>query len=558
MWRTKPAFAVLLLLSLLLAACGAPATTQAPATSNAAVSAPASQSTESAASTAASAAASAAASTAAAPADGKPVVVAQTDIADQLDPMFNSALNASSQFEMMFDSLIAFNDKLELTPALATEWAVDDAGTTWTFKLRDDVKFWDGTPLTADDVKYTIDRMTDPKVGATGNTQYLSNNMQVASVAVVDPTTVTITTKSPVPALPTFIHEVGIMSKAHYSALSNDDAAKTPMGSGPFEFVEFIKDDRVVMRANESWWNGAPAIKEIVWRKIPEASTRIAELVTGGVDIATALPVAKFAEVQDAPGTRLESVVGGCRMTLGMKHSNPLFQDKRVRQALNYAIDWETINAAIFEGTAPRMVVNVNPPWLNESLTAYTYDVEKAKSLLAEAGWTDSDGDGTLDKDGQPLAPKVLVYYDATSDRYEVITAIIDMYRKAGINAEIVPSERSVAVDQLINKTYDDMYFIGSCSSFEGQGDISDLEAASVSNYGGWNNADFQAKFEQLRGTFEPEQRATILDEMQQIVYDEAPLVFLYRLVDNYGISERLSWTPSASGRINLATATLK
>jgi peptide/nickel transport system substrate-binding protein len=530
----KKVLFVLLALTLVLGAC-AP---KAPAVEAPAAEAPAAQ------------APAAEAPAAEAPA-AKPVVVAMDSILDMLDPMFSSSLNAASIYENMFDELVVLDENVELAPSVAKSWVNSEDGKTWTFTLRDDVKFWDGTPLTAADVKYTVERMTDPAIGATGNTEYLNSQMLVESVEVVDDYTVAITTEQPVPAFLYSIQEVGIMSKAFYENLAVDQASKTIMGSGPFKFVEFVKDDHISLVANEDYWGGAPAIKELTFRNVPEASTRIAELATGGVDVAQNVPVAKFSEVEAIEDARLVSKMGGCRMFFGFNHADPQFADKNVRQAMNYAVDWETINDVFFNGAAPRMVINVNPPWLNEDLDAYPFDPEKAKELMLASGYA-PNANGMMEKDGEVFSPEIMIYYDPTSDRYEILTAIIDMYQKVGINASAVPTERSVAIDKLINKEFGDMFFMGSCSSFEGQGDITDLASTSVTNYGGWVNEEFMTLYEQLLVEFDPAVRAQLLDEMQVIAFEEAPQVWLYRLINSYGISNGIDWDPPITGRIHM------
>jgi peptide/nickel transport system substrate-binding protein len=537
----KKVLFLLLALTLVLSACGTPApAAEAPAAEAPAAEAPVAE-----------APATEAAPAEAAVVEQAPVVIGMDSILDQMDPMFSSSINAASIYENMFDEMVVLDENVELVPSVAKEWTTSEDGKTWTFTLRDDVKFWDGTPLTAADVKYTIDRMTDPAIGATGNTEYLVSQMLVEKVEVIDDYTVAITTQQPVPAFLYSLQEVTLLSKAFYENLSVDESAKTAMGSGPFKFVEFVLDDHISMVANEDYWGGAPAIKELVFRNIPEASTRIAELSTGGADVAQNIPVAKFSEVEAIDTARLVSKMGGCRMFFGFNFADPTYQDKNVRQAMNYAVDWDTINDVIFGGAAPRMVVNVNPPWLNESLSAYTYDPDKAKELLAASGYT-PNADGMMEKDGVVLSPEIMIYYDPTSDRYEVLTSIIDMYQQIGINASAIPTERSVAIDKLINKDFGDMFFMGSCSSFEGQGDITDLATTSVTNYGGWDSPEFMDLYNKLLVEFDPAVRAQLLDDMQVIVFEEAPQVFLYRLINSYGIANRIDWDPPITGRIHM------
>jgi peptide/nickel transport system substrate-binding protein len=482
------------------------------------------------------------------------ITVALETIIENYDFMTNSTLNSAGIFEMMYDRLVNLDDKVVLQPMLATEWKVSEDGKVWTFKLRNDAKFWDGTPLTAKDVKYTVERMQLPDYNI-GNTQYLNSQFLFDKAVVVDDNTIEIHTKSPVPALLYTIEEINILPEHIYSKLTPEEAgSKTIMGSGPFKFVNFTKDDLVTLERNDDYWGPKAQFKTLVYRAIPEPSTRIAELETGGVDVIQGIPMAQADAVNGMANARVEAVSNGCRQYLGFNFANPWYQDKNVRLAINHAIDWESINQAFFKGSAPRMVVHVNKPWLNESLKAYDFDLAKVDELLTASGFK-KGADGIYEKDGKKLAPSIMVYYAQTSERYEVLLSLVDQMKKAGIAAEPYYLESSAAFEKLDKRQIDDMFFIGSCTSYEGQGDISDLEKDSGSNYGRWENADFEAMFTDLLKEFDLNKRHEILDKMQVLLYEEAPMVPLWIRVDVWGISKNVDWHPNPSGRALMLSA---
>jgi peptide/nickel transport system substrate-binding protein len=482
------------------------------------------------------------------------VTVALTTIIDNLDYMIQSTLNASGIFQHMFEPLIDLDPQtVTIVPCLATEWSTSEDGKVWTFKLRDDVKFWDGEPFTAKDVKYTMERMLMDDYNI-GNTNYLNNQINFDKAVVVDDHTVEIHTKAPVPALLYSLQEVKILPEHVYSKLTPTQAAsEVIMGTGPFKFVEYVKDDYVKMERNDDYWGEKPAFKYLVFRNIPEASTRVAELETGGIDVAQQVPMAQIESVNASGTAHTSAVSNGCRMYMGFNHENPTFT-KNVRLAMNYAIDWDAINQSFFYGAVPRMVTNVNRPWLNENLKPYPYDLNKVNELLTADGYV-KNAKGFWEKDGKELAPKIMVYYEQTSERYEVLLSIVDMFRKAGINAEPYYLDRAAAFEKLDKREVDDMFYIASCTSYEGQGDITDLKADSASNYGRWNNPEFEALFDQLLVEFDMNKRAELLNKMQEIVYNEAAIIPLYIMIDVWGINNKLEWEPNPTGRALMKSA---
>ena len=483
------------------------------------------------------------------------ITVAQTTIIDNMDYMIQSTLNGSGIFQMMYDELIDMNfATAELIPGLATEWTVSEDGKTWHFKLREGVNFHDGTPLTAKDVKYTYERMLVDDYNI-GNTNYLNNQILFDHIDIIDDYTFDFVTKEPVPALLYSLQEVHILPEHIYAERSPEEAATLPLvGSGAFKFVEYAKDDYVKMERNDEYWGNVPQFKTLIYRMIPEASTRIAELETGGIDVAQSIPMAQISVVNDSGVATVKAVPNGCRMILGFNHENPKFS-KNVRFAINHSIDWEAINQSFFFGMAPRMIINVNAPWLNPDLEAYPFDLDKAAEYMAADGY-EKDAAGFWAKDGTELEFNIMVYYDQSSERYEVLLSLLDMLNKAGFKAEAYYLDRAAAIEKLDQRQIDDMYYIGSCTSYEPQGDLTDLKADSASNYGRWNNPEFEEVFNQLISEFDVEKRAELSYKLEEIAYNDAAVVPLYIIIDTWGVSNKLDWNPSPTGRAWMKGAT--
>ncbi len=204
---------------------------------------------------------------------------------------------------------------------------------------------------------------------------------------------------------------------------------------------------------------------------------------------------------------------------------------------------------------APRMVVNVNAPWLDPSMTAYEYDEELAAKYLTDDGYT-KNADGKWEKDGEVLSFKIWVYYDQNSERYKVLLALVDQMNQFGLEVEPQYIDRAAILEKLDNREIDDMLYIASCTSYEGQGDLTDMKADSGSNYGRWSNAEFEELYKQLAKEFDNDKRAELCYAMEHIIYDDAAIVPLWIMIDTWGVSTKLDWNPSPTGRAWMKAAT--
>lgn len=308
-----------------------------------------------------------------------------------MDPAKHSVYPTATILFQIYDPLVIRDDKGQIKPWLAESWKnLDD--NTWQFKLKQGVKFSNGEEFDAESVKFTIERVLDPKTKA----PYRTRVAIIDKVQVVDKYTVNIITKKPYPTMLQSLAEdsfgVLMVPPKYVKEKGEDILATKPVGTGPYKLLEWVKDDHVTLEARDDYWAGNAKIKKVVFRPIPEVSTRISELKSGGVDIAGDIPPEMITELETNPKTRVE-VVPSDRLffvVMNTLEGGPL-ANKKVRQALNYAVDVDAINKNILGGKAQRIAVSLgkNAFGYDDSIQPYPYDPQKAKQLLTEAGYPD-------------------------------------------------------------------------------------------------------------------------------------------------------------------------
>lgn len=470
--------------------------------------------------------------------DAKEIVILASADPPDMDPHTAGATEKGNIVYNIYDSLTRLSaDLTETLPSLATEWRLVDDN-TWEFKLREGVKFHNGEDFNAEAVKFTADRILDPEAEVARITYSFPN---LESVEVVDDYTVLIHTTNPDPILPERMYSFLVVPPGHVSSMSESEFAMDPVGTGPYKFVEFVPGQRVVMEANDDYWDGRPTVDRLVIRPVPEPSTRVAELQTGGADIIQQAPVGQMSEIESSGNARVEVLPGRRVAFIGMdllEGGPEALQDKRVRQALNHAVDVDLIMSSILEGEGARVATMFRPDFFgfDPTLEPYEYDPEKAKQMLADAGFAD----------GLSLSFQTSeVVFPSAS---EVVQAVAEQLRAVGVevSVDIVDHAtfRSIVIAGQEAHETEDLY-AWNWGAQEPDPDsplTGTLHSAGISSYHA--NAELDAMIEAGRREMDREKRAQIYKDVQAWIFEEAPFIFLFQIPDVYGVSDRVVFEP--------------
>jgi peptide/nickel transport system substrate-binding protein len=305
--------------------------------------------------------------------------------ASTFDPHFTTDSATEVLNKNLYNNLVRFNAKMEIVPDLAQRWEVSQDGLTWTFTLREGVKFHDGTVFNAEAVKACFDRLLNEKTGSPRR----SVLSMIKAIEVAGPARLKITTAYPTGSfLQQLAHPVGAIISPAGIAKFGKDLSRNPVGTGPFRLVEWSSGDRIVMEANAGYFEGAPAVKRLVWKIVPEDSTRTMLIESGQADVAFRIPVADVARLRGKPDLGVLEGPTVMTMYVALNNSRGPLKDPRVRQAINYAVQKDVLVKDIVGG----MGVVADAPisqstWGYARIGAYPFDREKAKALLKQAGY---------------------------------------------------------------------------------------------------------------------------------------------------------------------------
>jgi peptide/nickel transport system substrate-binding protein len=497
------------------------------------------------------------------------IVIALAQAPTTLDPADHRSRHSETVIRNMFDGLVTRDTTSGVHQQLAEEmnW-LDD--TTLEVRVRQGVKFHNGDEMTADDVVYTFNRIiqenaieypevhTSPRKGLIAPLQSVEKTGDYSLVMNFD---------APwPPAMQLIVHQQ-IVPRGYLEAVGTEGFISTPVGTGPFKFVSADTGlEEVVMERFDDYYGGAPGIppvgpacvNEVVFKVIPEASTRVAALLAKEVDIIQSVPFDLIATLEANPDIQVLTAPGTQPKWLELNVNLPPFDDVRVRQAMNYAIDKDLLIEQIYGGRAIALPGPLSPfnNFVNQSLSPYPYEPDRALSLLADAGWTDSDGDGVLDKDGQPFVFTI----DTLEEFRTLAEAVANLYQSIGIDANVRFWEYSVIQPQLLageRMSYLDDW---GDSAFDPVGHFEAKwhgfvagEPYGRGNFSGYNNPVVNDLIKQGETTIDPVERQRIYDEAQQIVYDEAPAVFLILPEEiEAALSHVQNWEPASDSRLNM------
>ncbi|EKV28944.1 periplasmic oligopeptide-binding protein OppA [Caenispirillum salinarum AK4] len=474
-----------------------------------------------------------------------------------LDPANHRNRETETIIRNMYDGVLTRTPDMQLAPQLAEGWS-QTSPTTYEFTIRDGVTFHDGSALTAQDIKYTFDRLIQDGAmnGQTSPRKSLLGPLD--RVEVKGDRTVVFTLSEPWPIFPAMLPFQEVVPDGFTGAGAEGGANVTSNGTGPFKLVEWRKGDAVIMERFEDYYGGSPdnppvgkaCVERAIFQIIPESASRVAALLAGDVQIINELPAHAMGQVENNPDTEVLTVNGTRTFFVALNNAQPPFDDPRVRKAANYALDKQLIIDRILNGTATPLNGVLSPDAFghNPDLKEYGHDLEKAKALLAEAGHEDGL-DVTMDVEG-PF-----------KDTAEAIASLLS---KAGIRAKVQVAESAILKDKWRSDEApeDGQMWLTSWGngSLDPVGIFNPtLTTGGRGNSAHYSNPEVDALLEQAATEMDQEKRAALYRQAQEIVNEDAPWIFLWLPQDIYGVSKRLTnWQPSADSRINLHDACLK
>jgi peptide/nickel transport system substrate-binding protein len=469
----------------------------------------------------------------AAPASAQPAGEVKIGLAAEpntFDPHLTVGRNTQIFVVNVYDGLTARDAQGNLVPALAESWKRLNP-TTWQFALRKGVKFHNGDDFNADAVKFTLDRAINPETKAT----IISELSTIAQVEVVNPSTVNVVTKTPDFLLPVRLGELfGLMlSPRHTTAAGKEAIATRPNGTGPFKLVSWTKNEQMVLEANEGYWRGAPKVKRIVVRPILEDAARIAALQAGEVDLIAPVPHARIAELRRNDKLVIKTIAAPRIFHVTVDVRKPPFDNVKVRQALNHAVDVNAILRGLYFGHGTRLatVVDKNALGYDPSVQPYAYDVNRAKALLAEAGSPNG-----LDTEFDSFTGSI-------ADHSKPAEAIVAFLAKAGVRAKQNVFEFAAFGPRRVqNKTAPlFIYSIGN-AYLEPSWVIRWMTQGGLGMH--YKNPKLDEMLTRIEATDDPKKRAPLYSDVQKLLKDEAPFIFLFQADAAFGMSTRVDYTP--------------
>jgi peptide/nickel transport system substrate-binding protein len=433
---------------------------------------------------------------------------------DTIDPHQSVTIVGFQVYENIVESLVTPNAALDtMEPELATDWTVSDDGLTYTFHLREGVKFHNGKDFTADDVIFSFNRIVDPDFpGADA-----SSLSMVDSVEAPDDHTVVFHLQFPFSAFLTKLEQLWVLPND-----PNIDFEQELVGTGPFKFVEWVSGDHITLERFEDYWEeGKPYLDQVIYRPVPEDATKLVELQTGGLNFISNVPYKDVAELENNPDITVYRTLGVVRDHLGFNVTQPPFDNPKVRQAMGYLIDREAIAEAILEGYAlPANIAIPKMHWAFNSNVenAYTFDPEKARQLLEEAGYPD----------GFKATIKVSPTYPLEIKMAELIA---EAAREIGVEFDIVQLEWSTWIDEVVSKGDYEAEIV----LISGGIDPDDFfyqwhHSDEIFNLWRYSTPELDALLDAGRQAQDQAERKKIYDQIQDVLIEEAPMVhIIYR-----------------------------
>lgn len=469
---------------------------------------------------------------AAAPAHGDTIIMGSIGEPSNLIPALASDSASSEINGLVYSGLLRYGKTYEIEPELAESWEVSPDNLTITFHLRKGVKWHDGAPFTAADVLFTYRLMIDPKTP----TAYGEDFRQVSRAEALDPHTFRVSYARPfAPGLMSWGFPIHPQHLLEGQEITKSPLSRRPVGTGPYRFVEWSAGEKVVLESNPDYFEGEPYLRRVVYRIIPDSTTMFLELLSGSLDLMSLTPLQYDRQTETVAFRRRYGKYrypASAYTYLGYNLRRPLFQDRRIRQAIACAIDQRELIDGVLLGLGQPATGPFKPgTWpYNPEVRRYPYDPERARALLAEAGWRDGDGDGIIDRDGEPFAFTLLIN-QGNDTRVKTGEIVQRRLKEVGIDVKLRVIEWAAFLKDFVNPGNFDVVILGWTIPPDPDGyDIwhSSKTRPGELNFIGFSNAEVDALLEQGRHTLDQAARKKIYDRFQEILAEEQPYTFLY------------------------------
>ncbi|WP_090823448.1 glutathione ABC transporter substrate-binding protein [Paenibacillus sp. yr247] len=451
-----------------------------------------------------------------APKTGGTLVIAELSDATKLDPHKGTDIPSANVYHgKIYEGLVKQDKNMEIQPSLATEWKKVNE-TTWEFKLRQGVKFHDGTPFNAAAVKKTIDRVLDKKTASSRKDLF----EMITEVKIIDDYTIQLITSYPfAPLLANLAHYAGGIISPKAIDEQGDKLGQNPSGTGPFKFESWTPGQEIKLSKNNEYWGEKAKVEKVTFRVIPEDSTRIALVETGEAQLAEPVPVTDVERVSKSSSmTLVRSDALGVDY-VGFNLKKKPFDDVRVRKAINLAVDTEAILSGVYNNVGSKATSPMGPKvWgFNPNLKGYPYDVNKAKELLKEAGYSNGF--------------KTTIWTNDNKTRVKVAEVIQSQLKGIGINAEIKVLEWGAYLEATAKGEHD-MYVLG-WSNLTGDADYNQYflfhtkAFGNVGNRHFYSNPEIDKLIDAGRRESDPAKRKEIYAKAQEIEMEDASMILL-------------------------------
>ncbi len=446
-----------------------------------------------------------------------------------LDTLHPYAYSSSPQYGIwnhMIEPLVEVDyAKKVYYGVLAESWEFQ--GKKWIFKLRKNVRFHDGSPFAAKDVIYSINRIKNDK-----QSLQKDNFRDLIEMQALDDNTIVFTTEVPNAVFLDRLQNRYILSKAGMEAQGSESAEQKPVGTGPYRFVSWQRDGNLVLTRHDNYWGNKAVVKEIVFKRVKEDAGRVAGLLAGQGDVINNVPVEELSRFENHPRVRAEKVEGVRMYFLAMNVTHKPFDNKLLRQAINYAVDPSVIIKHIYEGNGYLMngPLGSNVIGYDPKIKRYPYDPKKAKELLEKAGY--------------PQGVDVKLYF--SPDRYpkakEVCQVIADQLAKVGIKTELVSQEFVIFWGKEgVNGGKLPFYYVGRPAA-DADTVYDQYYRSGVTPRVQYKNPEFDKLIDEEQRTGDPKKRVAILQQAGRILMEDVPFVPLYTLAEIYGAARNVVW----------------